>query len=167
MTLRRLNLVLLVLALLLGGALAVLMTRGAEALPGDTEAEQASERYVDVTRAATAQVRAFLEIDHENVDEQAQLVLDGATGDFKEQYEAELDNLKQSARDQESVAEAEVLEVGLSEVSATAATVFVAANTEVVSKSTGGETRTVPWRIQLDMVLEDGRWLTSGLQFVG
>ena len=167
MTLRRLNAGLLALALVLGAALAVLLTRGAEALPGDTEAERASQQYVDVSRAATAQVQAFLEIDHDNVNEQTALVLEGATGEFKKQYEAELDNLKASAADQESVASAEVLEVGISDISATAATVFVAANTEVVSKATQGKPRTVPWRIQLDMVQEGGRWLTSGLQFVG
>ena len=167
MNLRRLNLLLLLLGLGLGATLALLLTRGSEALPGETEAEKRGQQYVDVSRAATAEVQAFLGIDHEKVDEQAQTVLDGATGDFKEQHAAELDSLKQSARDQRSTAVATVLEVGISDIDPTAATVLVAANTEVTSKSTDGEARTVPWRIQLDMVKEDGRWLTSGLQFVG
>ncbi|QIK76715.1 hypothetical protein [Nocardioides piscis] len=122
---------------------------------------------MDVTRAATAQVQAFLGIDHETVDEQAETVLEGATGEFKEQYAEELDALAKSARDQESSAEATVLEVGIGDISPTAATVYVAANTEVTSKSTGGKPRTVPWRIQLTMAKEGERWLTSGLQFVG
>jgi len=165
--LRRFNLLLLLLGLALGATLALLLTRGSEALPGQTEAEQRGQQYVDVSRAATAEVQAFLGIDHENVDEQAQTVLDGATGDFKQQYADELDSLKQSAEDQQSTAVATVLEVGISDIDSTTATVFVAANTEVTSKSTDGEARTVPWRIQLDMVKEGGRWLTSGLQFVG
>ncbi len=167
MNLRRFNLVLLVLGLALGATLAVLLTRGSEALPGQTEAEQRSQLYVDVSRAATAQVQAFLGIDHDNVDAQAQTVLDGSTGDFKEQYAAEVDNIKESAREQESTAVPSVLEVGISDVDTSTATVFVAANTQVTSKATKGETKTVPWRIQLDMEKVDGRWLTSGLQFVG
>lgn len=167
MNLRRFNLLLLLLGLALGVTLALLLTRGGEALPGKTEAEQRGQQYVDVSRAATAEVQAFLGIDHENVDKQAQNVLDGATGDFEQQYADELDSLKKSAREQESTAVATVLEVGISDIDDTTAKVFVAANTEVTSKSTDGEARTVPWRIQLDMVKEGGRWLTSGLQFVG
>ena len=64
-------------------------------------------------------------------------------------------------------AEATVLEVGISDIDANAATVLVAADTAVTSKATSGRSRTVPWLIKLDMVNEDGRWLTAGLQFVG
>ena len=167
MNLRRCNLLLLLLGVVLGAALALLLTRGSEALPGTTEAEQRGQQYVDVSRAATAEVQAFLGIDHENVDAQARTVLDGATGDFKQQYADELDSLKKSAEDQQSTAVATVLEVGISDIDSTTAKVFVAANTEVTSKSTDGRARIVPWRIQLDMVREGGRWLTSGLQFVG
>ena len=167
MNLRRFNLVLLLLGVALGAVLALLLSRASEATPSETEAEQRDQQYAVVTRAATAQVQAFLSIDYENVDEQAQTVLDGATGDFKQQYADELDSLKKSAREQQTTAEATVLEVGISDIDASAATVFVAANTDVTSQATDGKSRTVPWRIQLDMVKEGGRWLTSGLQFVG
>ncbi len=167
MSLRRFNALLLLLGLALGTALALLVAQGSEALPGRTEAEQRQQAYVDVSRAATAEVQAFLGIDHRFVDEQAQTVLDGATGDFEQQYADELDSLKKSAKDQRSRAVASVLEVAISDIDSTTAKVFVAADTEVTSKSTDGEARTVPWRIQLDMVKEGGRWLTSGLQFVG
>lgn len=167
MNLRRFNVVLLVLGLALGATLALVLTRADQTLPGTTKAEQRGEQYVDVTRAASAEVQAFLGIDHLNVDAQAETVLEGATGDFEQQYTDQLDTLKQSARNEESTAVATVLEVGISDIDDTTATVFVAANTEVTSRSTDGEARTVPWRIQLDLVKEGGRWLTSGLRFVG
>jgi Mce-associated membrane protein len=167
MNLRRLNLLLLVLGLCLGATLALLLDRDGDAPSGETAAERRAQQYVDVDRAATAEVQAFLGIDHEKVDAQAQTVLDGATGDFRRQYADELDSIKKSARDQQSSAAATVLEVGISDLDPTNAKVLVAANTEVTSKSTDGAARTVPWRIQLDMVKEDGRWLTSGLRFVG
>lgn len=167
MNLRRFNLVLLAVGLVLSAVLALVLSRGGEALPTETEAEQLGQRHLDVTRAAAAQVQAFLGIDHQNVDEQAQVVLDGGTGDFKQQYADELDSLARSAQAQRSTAEATVLEVGMNDIDASTATVFVAADTEVTSKVTDGKARTVPWRIQLDMVKEGERWLTFGLQFVG
>lgn len=165
MDLRRLNAVLMVLGLALGATVVFLVRGDASTAAG--EAEQHSQRSLDVTRAATAQVQAFLGIDHRNVDAQAQVVLDGATGEFKQQYAEELDSLRRSARAQGSIAEATVLEVGISDIDSSSATVFVAADTEVTSNATDGKSRTVPWRIQLDMVKEGDRWLTTGLQFVG
>lgn len=167
MDLRRLNLVLMVLGLVLGAVLLWFVTRDGESAATTSPAEQASQQNLDVTRAAAAQVQAFLGIDHRKVDDQAQVVLDGATGEFKQQYAEELASLRRSARAQESTAEATVLEVGISDITASTATVFVAADTEVTSKATDGTSRTVPWRIQLDMVKEGDRWLTAGLQFVG
>ncbi|MCW2832334.1 MAG: hypothetical protein JWN68_287 [Nocardioides sp.] len=165
MDLRRLNLVLMVLGLALVAAVAFLQAE--ESTATASEAELHDQRSLDVTMAATAQVQAFLGIDHRNVDAQAQVVLDGATGEFEQQYAEELDSLRRSARAQESTAEATVLEVGISDIDATTATVIVAADTDVTSKATDGKSRTVPWRIQLDMVREGDRWLTAGLQFVG
>lgn len=167
MSLWRFNLALLILALALGAALALLVSRGGDDRPGTTAAEQRDEQYADVSRAATAEVQAFLGIDHENVESQAETVLDGATGDFKQQYASELDSLKKSARAQRSTAVATVLEVGISDIDSSRALVLVAANTAVTSTSTDGKARSVPWRIRLDMVQEGGRWLTSGLEFVG
>ncbi len=88
-----------------------------------TDAEPRGQEYVDVT----TQVQAFLSIDHRFVEERAQTVLDGATGEFKQQYATELDSLKKSAQAQQSTAEATVLEVGISEIDASAATVLVVA----------------------------------------
>lgn len=164
MNLRRYNLVLLLLGVVLGAVLTLLLARDTS---GGKETEPELEQYSGVRRAATAEVQAFLGIDHEQVDAQAQAVLDGATGDFKEQYAAQLDSLKENARKQESSAVATVLEVGISSIDASSATVLVAANTEVTSRSTDGQPETVPWRIQLELVEQDGRWLTSGLRFVG
>ncbi len=167
MNLRRYNLLLLGLVLVLGVTLALLRTQGSETSPAQSEAEQQAQQQLDVTRAASSEVLAFLSIGNDNFDTTAQVVLDGATGTFKQQYSTELKSLKKSARDQKSTAQASVLEVGISDIEAGRATVLVAANTDVTSQATEGQSRTVPWRIQLDMVKEGGRWLTSGLRFVG
>ena len=71
--LRRFNHVLLTVGLVLSAvlALALVLSRGGEALPTETGAEQLGQRNLDVTRAAAAQVQAFLGIDHQNRDGKA------------------------------------------------------------------------------------------------
>lgn len=161
----RVNGLLAALVLALGVALGVVVTRDdAPAPPGSSSS--ATAEYADVTAAAAEQVTTFLDIDHATVDEQLQRVLDGATGEFKKQFAAQVDSIKAQTEEQQSVAEATILKVGISTLTPEAATVFVAANTDITSKATKGESRTVPWRIQLDLVKEGERWLTAGLQFV-
>ena len=94
-------------------------------------------------------------------------MLDGATGDFKKQYQASLKSLKESAASQESFSTGRVDEVGLSEVDADSATVFVAAGSKVKNKGTKGKVEDRSWRIKLTMAKEGGRWLVSQLEFVG
>jgi Mce-associated membrane protein len=59
-----------------------------------------------------------------------------------------------------------VLEAGVVSMDEDSATVVVVADSQVTNKSTD-EPQPRHYRLQLDLVLEDGRWLTSDLQFVG
>ena len=140
---------------------------GGAAAPGKTAAEERAQEYSDITRAARAETLAFLTIDHTKMDALTKRVLDGATGEFKKQYQAALKSLKESATSQESFAKGQVDQVGLGEVDADSATVFVAAGSKVRNKSTKGDTEDRSWRIRLTMAKEDSRWLVSKLEFVG
>ena len=140
---------------------------GGSAAPGKTPAEERAQEYSDIRGAARAETLAFLTIDHTKMDEMTARVLDGATGDFEKQYRASLKSLKESAASQESFAQGRVDEVGLSEVDADSASVFVAAASQVRNKGTKGEVEDRAWRIKLTMVKEDSRWLVSQLEFVG
>jgi Mce-associated membrane protein len=140
---------------------------GSSAAPGQTPAEERAQEYSDIRRSARAETLAFLTIDHTKMDEITARVLDGATGDFEKQYRASLKSLKDSAASQESFAKGRVAEVGLSEVDADSASVFVAAGSKVRNKGTKGEVEDRSWRIKLTMVNEDDRWLVSQLEFVG
>ena len=140
---------------------------GSSAAPGNTPAEERAQEHSDIRRAARAETLAFLTIDHTKMDEMTARVLDGATGDFEKQYRASLKSLKESAASQESFAKGRVAEVGLSEVDADSASVFVAAGSQVRNKGTKGEVEDRAWRIKLTMAKEDSRWLVSQLEFVG
>lgn len=159
-----------VLAVILVGLcvwLALFAFLGGAAAPGKTPSEERAQEYSDITRAARAETLAFLTIDHTKMEVLTGRVLDGATGDFKKQYKTSLKSLKESAASQESFARGHVDEVGLSEVDADSASVFVAAGSKVRNKGTKGETEDRSWRIKLTMAKEGSRWLVSQLEFVG
>ena len=161
------NIGLAVILLALLGWLVLFAVRGEVAAPGSTPAEEQAQAYADIRRAARAETLAFLTIDHTKMDELTGQVLDGATGDFKKQYQSSLKALKESAASQESFSTGRVDEVGLSEVDADSASVFVAAGSKVKNKGTKGEVQDRSWRIKLTMSKEGGRWLVSQLEFVG
>ena len=161
------NVVLAVLLVGLSAWLVLFAVRGDAAAPGSTPAEQQDQHYSDISRAARSATLAFLAIDHTRMDQVTDRVLDSATGPFKKQYESSLKSLKETAVSQESISKGKVDEVGLSEVSDSAATAFVAAGSKVQNKGTKGKVEDRTWRIKLSMVKEDGHWLISQLEFVG
>lgn len=161
------NVVLAVILAVLFGWLVLFAVRGSAAAPGDTPAEERSQEYSDINSAARKETLAFLAIDHTRMDELTGRVLTGATGAFKKQYQASLKSLKDAATSQESVSKGSVDEVGLSEVDADSATVFVAAGSKVQNKGTKGKVEDRSWRIKLSMVKQGSHWLVSQLEFVG
>jgi Mce-associated membrane protein len=161
------NVVLAVILVSLCAWLVVFAIRGSSAAPGSTPAEERAQEFSDIRRAAREETLAFLTIDHTKMDQLTEQVLDGATGSFKKQYQASLKSLKDSAASQESFSKGQVNEVGLSEVDADSASVFVAAGSAVRNKGTKGETENRSWRIKLTMAKEGDRWLVSQLEFVG
>jgi Mce-associated membrane protein len=161
------NAVLAVILLSLCAWLVVFAIRGSAAAPGSTPAEERAQEFSDIRRAARDETLAFLTIDHTKMDQLTEQVLDGATGSFKKQYQASLKSLKESAATQESFSKGRVNEVGLSEVDADSASVFVAAGSEVRNKGTEGKAENRSWRIKLTMTKEGDRWLVSQLEFVG
>ena len=161
------NAVLAVILVSLCAWLVVFAIRGSAAAPGSTPAEERAQEFSDIRRAARDETLAFLTIDHTKMDQLTEQVLDGATGSFKKQYQASLKSLKESAASQESFSKGRVNEVGLSEVDADSASVFVAAGSEVRNKGTKGKAENRSWRIKLTMAKEDDRWLVSQLEFVG
>lgn len=160
----RANTGLAVLVLVLGVVFTVLVLRdpGVPAISADSvSTEQAAAR-----RAAAAQVQAFLDIDHTDVDAQLERMLEGTTDDFRRQFASQLRTIKEETERRRSSADATVLRSGLSAFTPESASVLVAADTDVTSTAGKSLSRTVPWRIQVDLVKDGDRWLTSGLRFV-
>ncbi|KRF36128.1 hypothetical protein [Nocardioides sp. Soil805] len=162
----RVNVGLVVLVLLLGAALATLALREQDTTAA-APADSVAVRQDAAQRAAADQVRAFLDIDHTDVDAQLEEMLETTTPRFRRQFAPQVRTITAETRRRQSTADVTLLRVGLSSWADGAATALVAADTAVTSAAGGTDgRRTVPWRIEVDLVEDGGRWLTDGLRFV-
>jgi Mce-associated membrane protein len=126
----------------------------------------AEQRRQDILAAARQSALNFTSIDYRNYDRDSRNVLKGATGDFKKQFAAQTAELTKLVAANKSVSAGQVLEAGITRSDERSARVLVVADSKVTNASVPtGEART--YRLQLDLVLKDGHWLTSGVEFVG
>ena len=155
---------------LVGGLVVVLVLQvvviGLLATSRGSVDEALTARQREVAAAARAEAVAFLTVDHEDMDPLIDAVLAGATGVFKEQYESQRERLEREAIRTEATSTAEVVALGVGDHDEDSATVLVAANSTVTNTSTGSEGQVRYYRLRLELVREDDRWLASDVQFV-
>lgn len=128
-----------------------------------SDADQA--KWAAILASATSMANAFLNVDYRSLDDTKQAVLEQATGAFKEQYQKSFDALSKLTERAQSIQKGEVVWAGLSSVDDDSATVFVATNGTVVN-NTVEEPQSRNYRLQLELALVDGQWLTRNLVFV-
>ncbi|WP_052310259.1 hypothetical protein [Streptomyces viridochromogenes] len=130
------------------------------------EQHETEQRRQGVLAAARQSALNFTSLDYRHYDRDSANVLAGATGDFKKQFTAQTDQLTKLVDRNKSVSEGQVLEAGIIRSDENSARVLVVADSKVTNTAVPeGEART--YRLQLDLVHKDGRWLTSDVEFVG
>lgn len=130
--------------------------------------EQRAEehRHQDILAAARQSALNFTSLDYRHYERDSTNVLRGATGDFKEQFTAQTGELTKLVAANKSVSKGQVLEAGITRADEDTARVLVVADSKVTNiAAPEGQART--YRLQLDLELKDGRWLTSNVEFVG
>lgn len=162
--------VLTVLAALLAVACVVVLV-WPTAVPGKSRAEQADSRTVAVQAAATTVMKAFLDVDYRDMDPRVKKVLGLSTGTFRNQYQTASNDLKTQVQAAKTVATSGVLRVGIGDIDADTAVVYVAADTQVSNtaiEKEKAEGKQVDgrryYRFQLTMSKVGDRWLLSDLQ---
>lgn len=155
----RLLLVLAVLCVLLAVAAVVLGLR----LRGYAQTEDARG---DALRAARQSALNLTTIDVEQFDEAVQRVLEGSTGDFRQEFEDNSGNLEKLLTDNQVNADGSVISAGLVRADRSNATALVVVDSTVRNTAVP-EGRLNTYRMQIDVERVDGRWLTSALRFVG
>ena len=137
---------------------------------GVVELDQASsaeqQRYSDIIAAATKETTAFINIRYDDTQSAIDAVKAGATGDFRDQYDKSTEALVKLLQQYKSVRSGQVLWTGVVAQDPDSATVILATAGTVENTSTGDKPVAEDYRIQMQLVLEKGRWLTSDLQFV-
>jgi Mce-associated membrane protein len=171
----RLNVFLAVLVVGLLGATVIVLVNDS-ATPAATATQRVSARYDAVTGAARAEILAFLHVDHRRMGPLTTAVLDGATGSFKSQYAANRAQLIGAARRSQARATGTVRAVGIADLGADRAVVYVAADSVLRSKGTRKQpaTKACPhpgagcrsYRFKLTMQRTSAGWKLAELGFV-
>ncbi|MFF3314759.1 hypothetical protein ACFYV5_04515 [Streptomyces sp. NPDC003035] len=130
------------------------------------ERHEEDRRHQDILAAARQSALNFTSLDYRHYDRDSKNVLNGATGDFKKQFAAQTTQLTKIVADNKSVSEGQILDAGIARADERTARVLVVADSKVTNVAAPqGTSRN--YRLQLDLVLEDGQWLTSDVEFVG
>ncbi|MCF1596136.1 hypothetical protein [Streptomyces muensis] len=133
---------------------------------GVMDQREADHRRQDILAAARQSALNFTSLDYRHYDRDSANVLSSATGDFKKQFTAQTRQLTELVAANKSVSEGQVLEAGIVRSDENSARVLVVADSKVTNTAVPrGEART--YRLQLDLLYRDGRWLTSDVEFVG
>ncbi|MGW7007851.1 hypothetical protein ACWGCW_34900 [Streptomyces sp. NPDC054933] len=127
---------------------------------------QEERRDQDVLAAARQLAVDFTSVDYRHYDRDSADVLAGATGEFKKEFTAQTEELTKLVAANKSVSQGHVLEAGIVRADDRSARVLVVADSQVINVAAPqGQPRN--YRIQLDLVRDGGRWLTSNVEFVG
>ncbi|MFJ8358130.1 hypothetical protein [Streptomyces sp. NPDC093984] len=130
----------------------------------DRRAEE--QRRQDILAAARQSALNFTSLDYRHYDRDSGNVLKGATGEFRKEFAAQTAELTKLVAQNKSVSEGQVLDAGIVRSDADSARVLVVADSKVTNTAAPqGQART--YRLQLDLVREHERWLTSDVEFVG
>lgn len=108
----------------------------------------------------------FTTLDYRTFDEDVQLVLDGSTGSFRDQFAAGVDQTRDVVTSNEAVSGGTVSEAALVSADDDSARVLLVVDTEVTNTATPTPTPR-HYRVQLDLTRVSDTWLASDLQFVG
>lgn len=123
------------------------------------------ERRAQVLQQAKQHAVNFTTLDFESFDDDVELVLDGSTGTFREQFRAGVDEVRELVTQNQSRSVGTVREAALVSDDDDSARVLVVVDTEVTNVATQTP---VPrhYRIQVDLTRTGDTWLVSDLTFV-
>ncbi|HEX6682949.1 MAG TPA: hypothetical protein VF062_09155 [Candidatus Limnocylindrales bacterium] len=151
--------------------LTIAVLLGAVAVAGWSGWRWSSQNSVEASHAAAVATARqftidFVSISASTVDADIQRVTDAATGEFGGEYARGKTQVRAAVVENEVQSEGTVLRAALVSGDGDSAVVLVAVDANVKNvKAPQG--RPAHYRIKVDLVKEDGRWLVSQLEFVG
>jgi Mce-associated membrane protein len=130
------------------------------------EASAEDARRQEILHAARQEAVNFTTVDHRHARRDLQRILDGATGQFAKDFRSGQSQVVTMVTQNEAVSKGEFLEAGIVSADEDSARVLVVLDADV--SNTGQPKGAVRhYRLKMSLVREQGRWLTSKLEFVG
>ena len=124
-----------------------------------------ADARADAVKAARQEALNLTSVDGTDIQQDLDRVLEGASGTFRQEFEAQSQRLTTVLEQNQVRAQGEVLDAGLSRFDGDTATALVVIDSVVANKEIpDGQTRTYRMQLQLERVGD--RWLTSQLEFV-
>lgn len=159
------HLAVLVVMIVVTLAVSTVFAVRAQLAGGSAAADEA--RREAVLSAARQQALNFTTIGYKTVDKDIDRVIDGSTGDFKASYEQNRKTIKETVTKNKSTSKGQVLSAGVKTVDADSAVALVVVDAQVTNVAHKKPTLQ-NYRMQFDLAkLENGKWLVSGVEFVG
>jgi Mce-associated membrane protein len=130
---------------------------------GDRQTERANRQAL---AAATQACVDFVSVSAASVDRDLQRILAGTTGDFRDEFSRRQSQVRAAVVENDVQSQGTVLRGALLSGDRRRATALVAVDA-TVRNANAPDGRRSNYRIQVELVRTDGRWLVSRLQFVG
>jgi len=128
--------------------------------------KEAEAQREGAMKAARQLALDFTTYDYKTWDADSKRVLDDSTGQFKQEFQSGIDAVKTDVATNKATSKGDVKEAAVVSNDKDSAQVLVIVNAVVTNTaSTDGVERR--YRIKLDLVREQDRWLTADLQVVG
>ncbi|PWW22753.1 Mce-associated membrane protein [Geodermatophilus normandii] len=129
---------------------------------GDAGSPVRTDSYVEVLQAARSGIVDLTSFDALTIDDDIEQVRRVATGDLRDESLAQLQDRRQELVDAQAVVQTEVVGAGV--VSAGEDTGTVLLVIQSTQQSTAApQAQVLRYRIQVELVRQDGRWLLSGI----
>ena len=151
------------LSVLLVAAIGAAVTFGL-LLKAKSDTDAAASEALNTARSFAVTLTTY---DYNNLDKNFADVLDGATGDFKNEYTGGSSTLRQLLQQAKATSRGTVLDAGVKSASTDRVEIVLVANQVVTNAAIKeGETRVDRSRFLMVMENHDGRWLVSSVRML-
>jgi Mce-associated membrane protein len=123
------------------------------------------QRSAEFAAAARQGVVTLMSLDFNHADEDVKRILDNSTGDFKKDFEGQVDDFTDVAKQSKVTTQATVNSTAVQTMTKDTATVLVAVTTNV-SNAASKQQEPRSWRLRVDMARDGGQIKLAKVEFV-
>jgi Mce-associated membrane protein len=155
----------LIVCLMVAVALAALGWIGFDSYRSSRNADRRAEAYDQVTQVASDKVLDLTNLQAGNADKASEELMDGVTDDFRAEFAEQVADFTSTLRRQQVTSTGRIVSIAVDSLDDDSASVLVAAS-GTVTNNRASKPQARYYRLRVDLLDVDGRWLVDGLEFV-